>query len=499
MGAGRLSYGRPLCRRYPAKSIRKQSSFNLFGRPSFRVSFFGNLYVWGFVAVAVLSFGLRFWRLSRFDALVFDEVYFAKFAQTYLEGTASFDAHPPLGKYFIAIGIWLSTHVPLFAAFFKDSTAVAVTAKVSLFPLSYRWMNALVGGCIPLIVMGLAGTLSHWQARPQNPRFVESEQIKSKNLVFAVLAGVFVAIDGLFITESRYALINIYIVFFGLLGHWLWLQASLGVVTGFRRVLYWGLAGVALGGAIATKWNGLGYVLSLLIWELWRSRGKPSKKALFVCFTCAILLPAFTYYLVWLPYLSLTGESLGSIHATLLRFHQNLKAGGHPACSTWLSWPLLLKPIAYWYEESDGLAYTVNNMGNPLLWWLSGAAMLLLLLEQILRLKNAAPNTTSEIDNLRAYLLIGYAANWLPWLLVRRCTFIYLYMPAVVFSFMVLAWLLSEWLCAPNQHSAVKVKTIGWVILGAIALAFFFWLPLSLGSPLTPEALQSRWWLRSWI
>jgi dolichyl-phosphate-mannose-protein mannosyltransferase len=72
-------------------------------------------------------------------------------------------------------------------------------------------------------------------------------------------------------------------------------------------------------------------------------------------------------------------------------------------------------------------------------------------------------------------------------------------MPAAVFGFMVLAWLLSEWLYAPYKIFAVPVKIMGWMILAAIALAFIFWLPLSLGSPLMPEALQTRWWLRSWI
>ncbi|MGI8936375.1 MAG: phospholipid carrier-dependent glycosyltransferase, partial [Phormidesmis sp.] len=65
-------------------------------------------YPLGLIAVVGLSFGLRFWQLSRFDALVFDEIYFVKFAHAYLTGVPQFDAHPPLGKYLIAAGIWLS-------------------------------------------------------------------------------------------------------------------------------------------------------------------------------------------------------------------------------------------------------------------------------------------------------------------------------------------------------------------------------------------------------
>lgn len=464
----------------------------------------------GLIAVVSLSFGLRFWHLSRFDALVFDELYYAKFAQAYLTQTPSFDTHPPLGKYFIALGIWLSTHVPLFAPFLKGDS-VAITSDIRLFPLSYRWMNALVGSCVPLIVMGLAHTLG---SGPENPQ--KSRSSRSQRLTFGVLASAFVAIDGLFITESRYALINIYIVFFGLLGHWLWLRASLSWAAGsrLRGHGYRLLAGVALGGAIATKWNGLGYVLSLLIWELWRTRGKARKIEYFWLLPYAILVPAFIYCLIWLPHLSFTQESLRGVHLTLLSFHQELSSGGHPACAPWFTWPLLIKPIAYWYEESGGLAYTANNLGNPALWWLASAATFLLLLERGLRLirpqvrpqgasspeRSLTNNrTNNRTDNLKAYLLISYAANWLPWMLVGRCTFIYLYMPAAVFSFMVLAWLLSEWLHGRTNNALGQARTVGWVMVGAIALAFLFWLPLSLGLPLTPEELQLRWWLRSWI
>ena len=42
------------------------------------------LWFWlGMVTVFLLSATLRFWGLSRFNTLVFDEVYYAKFANNY--------------------------------------------------------------------------------------------------------------------------------------------------------------------------------------------------------------------------------------------------------------------------------------------------------------------------------------------------------------------------------------------------------------------------------
>lgn len=364
-------------------------------------------------------------------------------------------------------------------------------------------MNALVGSCIPLVVMAIAHTLYHRQS--------------AQRQTFVLLAGFFVAIDGLFITESRYALLNVYMVFLGLLGHWLWLQANVQEKNNepVRGTVYRILAGVALGGAIAVKWNGLGYVLSLLIWEaiarkIWQAAPRIIIRSLLTALICGLLIPALTYSLIWLPHLYLTGESLRGVHSSLLSFHRQLAALGHPACSRWFTWPLLIKPIAYWYETAGSQAYTVNNLGNPALWWLSGAATALFFFKQFsdiasrLRRRLAAPPTVSSpatarfgSSNLSTYWLIGYAANWLPWILVGRCTFIYLYMPAVVFSFMVLAWLLSEWIhSAPEGGSS---RMMGLAFIGVIILAALFWLPLSLGSPLSLESLQLRWWLKSWI
>ncbi|MGB3758808.1 MAG: phospholipid carrier-dependent glycosyltransferase, partial [Rivularia sp. (in: cyanobacteria)] len=109
----------------------------------------------GMIAIFVLSLALRFWGLGRFNTLVFDEVYYAKFAQNYLTQTSFFDGHPPLGKYIIAIGMWLSNYFP----FWQDT--VNVLTGVARSPWSYRWINALFGSFIPLIVAGIAYQLSY--------------------------------------------------------------------------------------------------------------------------------------------------------------------------------------------------------------------------------------------------------------------------------------------------------------------------------------------------
>ena len=58
-----------------------------------------------------LSLGLRLWGLGRWNQLIFDEIYYIPFALDYLNHTPAFDAHPPLGKYLIALGLLSLIHI----------------------------------------------------------------------------------------------------------------------------------------------------------------------------------------------------------------------------------------------------------------------------------------------------------------------------------------------------------------------------------------------------
>ncbi|MBV6625650.1 MAG: phospholipid carrier-dependent glycosyltransferase [Rivularia sp. (in: Bacteria)] len=504
----------------------------------------------GMLAVLLLSLGLRFWGLGRFNTLVFDEVYYAKFAQNYLSQNQFFDGHPPLGKYIIAIGMWLSDYFP----FWQDT--VNVLTGVARSPWSYRWINALFGSFIPLIVAGIAYQLSYRRS-------------------FAFLAGLFTACDGIFLVESRYALINQYIVIFGLLGQWL-LLIALGK-TKKQRKLYLILSGISFGAAIATKWNGLFFLIGIylnwiLAWlkqyftaqdrenstnivletdpyyistaELKNSTAtltapqRTIEKALILplqkigqlkVFTAAFylgIIPLITYSLIWIPHI-LQNSKYGfiEVHNQILSFHGRL--GGntseiHPYCAAWYKWPLLTRPIAYFYQTATNarepvsiigpplpsntgkVIYDVHAMGNPLLWWFGFAALLFLivavLLKQIiipsLQQQRLSFNSSFSVDTgIALYLLLNYAANLLPWVKVNRCVFIYHYMTAVVFAFMALAWLIDKCLRSYN----LEFRAFGLTVVLLIIIAFIFWMPIYLGLPLSADAYRLRMLFSSWI
>lgn len=504
----------------------------------------------GMIAIFLLSLALRFWGLGRFNTLVFDEVYYAKFAQNYLTQTSFFDGHPPLGKYIIAIGVWLSSYVP----FWQDT--VNILTGVARSPWSYRWINALFGAFIPLLIAGIAYQLSYRRS-------------------FSFLAGLFAACDGIFLVESRYALINQYIVIFGLLGQWLLLLALAN--TDKQRRFYLILSGISFGAAIATKWNGLFFLIGIYLnWMLgWLNKiliekdteidsknikdtvsyyvsstefsknnttlainRQTTRKTLLLplqkigqlkIFTAAFylgIIPLITYSLIWIPHL-LQNPKYGfiEVHTQILSFHGRL--GGntsnvHPYCAAWYKWPLLTRPIAYFYQTASNpnetvpiigpplpsnagkIIYDVHAMGNPFLWWFGFAAILLLfiavLIKQVIipliKDRRLFINSSFAVDTgIALYLILNYAANLLPWVKVNRCVFIYHYMTAVVFAFLALAWLIDKCL----RSYDLKYRAFGLTVTFMIIIAFVFWMPIYLGLPLSPDAYKLRMWFRSWI
>lgn len=447
-----------------------------------------------------LSLGLRLWGLGRWNQLIFDEIYYIPFALDYLNHTPAFDAHPPLGKYLIALGLWLGQWP---ADWFHWSRVIIEGQSVSL--LSGRWMNALVGATLPTLVAGLAYGLSEGYPASRRRRFM-------------VVAMVCMTLEGITLVESRLALINLYWLWFGLLGQvfWIWAQGAPGRV----------LAGMALGSAVNVKWNGAAFPLGLLLWETLqasRSGQWPWRRwGLYLA-----LIPGLTYGLLWVPHLAMAGESFGAVHQHLWAFHQTLGVQGsaHPYCSAWFTWPLMVRPIAYFYQApsaspSSTAAITIQAMGNPILWWLSTAAVLALGLAGYCGWRQGAesrttgspvtqsPLSASPITEppvtpspfaqpfaVPSFLVINYLAQWLPWLLVSRCTFLYHALGMVAFSTLALAWLVSEWL--GHRHRSHRLWA--WGLLGLITVGFLFWLPLFMGWPLAPSALARRWWLPTWI
>lgn len=426
------------------------------------------------LAIFLLSLILRFWNLSQFNLLVFDEVYYAKYANDYLIGKEFFQSHPPLSQYLIAISIWIGSHFP------ADPETINNLTGSLRSTFSYRWLNALTGSFIPPIVGAIAHQLT---------------QRKTVGLIAAFLG----SLDGLFLVESRYALNNIYLILFGLLGQLFFLLA----LRRTKKLNFLLLAGVFFGLSANIKWNGLGFLLGVVIFigiawlikifnqeqekdQLWQ---QVTNLRLADIFIALIIFPLATYSLLWIPHLLVNHQyNFLQVHQAIWSFHQKIKGNqsdAHPYCSPWYSWLVMWRPVAYYFQKDGDKIYDVHAMGNPLLWWLSTGAML----GVGRRLFNPQHRA------IALYLLSSYIANLLPWLKISRCTFLYHYMASYTFTWIALAWLLANGLQSslPNHRIAARVGII------LIILAFIHWLPIYLGIPLSLRDYYLRMIFPNWI
>jgi hypothetical protein len=240
------------------------------------------------------------------------------------------------------------------------------------------------------------------------------------------------------------------------------------------------------------------------------------------------IIPAVVYSLVWIPHLQQNPTpGFWEMQKQILGYHQHIGSGAqeHPYCSAWYTWPWMIRPVGYFFEKTGNtpnpssalgsavsattgqeLYYDVHGMGNPVLWWLSTLAIILVLSMLVLRIQAWAtvPETTADhnipfvqpVDFwIALYLIVNYAANLLPWLRVTRCTFLYHYMGSSIFAFLAIAWIVEQCL----RSYLVWLRAVGVTIIFFIFLAFLFWLPVYLGLPLSPEEFQLRMLFRSWI
>jgi dolichyl-phosphate-mannose-protein mannosyltransferase len=484
----------------------------------------------GIWLIFLVSLALRFWGLGRFNSLVFDEVYYAKFGNQFLLGKYNFYSHPPLSHYFVALGIWLGKNFSI-----GNDTVNNLTGS-TLSTFSYRWMNALIGSFVPLLVIGIAYQLTRRQS-------------------FGLIAGFLIAADGMFLVESRYALNNIYLIFCGLLGQFLLLIAL--NKEHWQRWLWLLLSGIAFGASIAVKWNGLYFLVgAYLLWAIaWLShftnRQLPSD-TLFsnsdatgspfftplprlkqlslpdISFFLGVV-PVVIYALLWIPYLNLERQqgigffaNFAQEQENIFNYHQGIKDGPkvHPYCSKWFTWPLMLRPLAYFYATARNTSeavpmakplpagvgeviYDVHAMGNPLLYLFSAIAILLLVFYFV---KNRIQGGLDRLDRrfnswVILFILLNYIINLLPWVRVTRCTFFYHYLPSSIFAILALAWIIDRWLHSWNSNLKATAITLLFLVLAA----FIYWMPIYLGLPLSVFEYRIRMlhiefrYLPSWI
>jgi dolichyl-phosphate-mannose-protein mannosyltransferase len=432
--------------------------------------------------VAVL---LRFFNLGGLPGSVFDEVYYPVFALKLLSGQEYFSVHPPIGVYLTSLSIYLHSILP-----WTDPLLVSGFDINNVDPISYRWLPAFIG--VVLVYVS----------------YLLSLQISDKKY-FALLVALFFCLDGSMLVDSRFGLINIYLVFFGFLG----LLFLFRAIKSPENLLETFLSAIFVGLALSVKWNGLGFwALSLCVlffiaitnrFEI-KIHHKWYVKNTLLCrsFCVVIAVPILIYLISWAPYFYIyEHKSFLDTHNQLLSFHSDsVDPKSHPYESKWYTWPFAQRPMGYFFEvigEGNDTDFTsVHLFPNPMLYWFGLAAVLILSGKFLMATRSFLFTRTADFTYFFMFFVVfGYFGNLLPWILVSRSTFLYHYQPSSGFAFLALAFFVSSLL----DNNKGQNRLFASIIITLILAATIYWIPLQLGISVNKDYFYQLMWFDSWI
>jgi dolichyl-phosphate-mannose--protein O-mannosyl transferase len=273
----------------------------------------------------------------------------------------------------------------------------------------------------------------------------------------------------------------------------------------------WMIVLAVSGGLLAaSKWNGLFdfFVCWLLIAATaatrWLRRpallGNPFGISLDVAIASMIVVGGALYILSYIPHFTM-GHNLVdvvSLQHEMYWYHSTLSAT-HPYASKWWQWPILQKPISYFYTDfrpanlrNDSTACCVAEilaLPNPFVWW---AGLITVPAVGIL--------AWLERNKGYALLVIAYFLQWLPWIGSPRIAFEYHFYPNLSIIVLANAIVLQRiWSWRPEE-GRYGVPRIGVAVyLAAVVGLFFFFYPILAGVHVTWDQWNARMWMRSWI
>ncbi|HEV7200054.1 MAG TPA: hypothetical protein VGO32_04540, partial [Candidatus Limnocylindria bacterium] len=167
----------------------------------------------------------------------------------------------------------------------------------------------------------------------------------------------------------------------------------------------------------------------------------------------------------------------------MARFHAGLE-GHHPYESPSWSWFLLKRPVAFWFTPDPGdypfrLYEQILSMGSPLAWWPALAVFGWLGVSWLRGNRSLAVSV----------ILVGALSAYLPWLVLsfaRSQIFLWYVLPTLPFLYAAVGVAVIRW-----RGWARGLLVVG--LAGALAGFWFFW-PIAIASPLSPDDWQLRMW-----
>jgi dolichyl-phosphate-mannose-protein mannosyltransferase len=381
--------------------------------------------------LGLATFALFALHLGRPGTIVFDEVHYVPAARAMLDFSMPMNSeHPPLAKQAIAIGM----------ALFGDG------------PIGWRAMSVVAG--VATVLGGFAILLLAFGRVP-----------------VALIGAVLVALNQMVFVQARIAMLD------GFLGAFVTCGIAALVWAGQgRSFLRLALAAILFGAATATKWAAAPYVALACLAILWSLRARPAT-ALAATFAFGTIAVA-TYFASFVPLFFHARDAFapGDLIAQQWRMldSQTQILRPHPYQSDWYSWPLMLRPIWYFYEPDAGVQRGVLLIGNPVVLW-GGLASIVAC--GVAWWRGSKPH--GALAGLWAFSLAIFAV------IPKSLGFFYYYHLSSVFVALALAAAIYRY-ATPRAQLAV---------VGAAAIAFLWFYPILSGAALPDDQAFVRWML----
>ncbi|MEM3050482.1 MAG: glycosyltransferase family 39 protein [Candidatus Bathyarchaeia archaeon] len=400
----------------------------------------------------------------------FDEVYFARTAENYLRLEQPYEwTHPPLGKLIQAAGI----------------------ALIGYSPFGWRIMGAIAATLmIPVLYILGKSLFESW--------------------IGGFTAAFLLTCDFMHFTMARMGTADTYVVLFSLTSQLFFLIYLKNVLkSGWGtsvKPLFWAVLFFALG--FATKWIVLyGFAAQLAILAALRLRevrkldgGLAGKLYAFTdppfaTVVAFMLLAILVYFLTYIPDM-LAGRSIINVlglQGGMFDYHSKLTAT-HPFSSPWWAWPLLLRPVWLYVSYLPLNAQsTIVLLGNPAVWWIGFACIIGIGIFALDKFRKAAERRINAVGLPALFILAFFFFQWLPYVLISRCTFLYHFYVNVPFLCLAAAYFISNYWA----NRWMKVAAMAYFASTVALFALFY--PVISGMPAPTSFIDSLKWLNGWV
>ncbi|MEM2082095.1 MAG: hypothetical protein QW744_07510, partial [Candidatus Bathyarchaeia archaeon] len=166
----------------------------------------------------------------------------------------------------------------------------------------------------------------------------------------------------------------------------------------------------------------------------------------------------------------------------------------HPFSSPWWAWPLLLRPVWLYVSYLPlNAKSTIVLLGNPAVWWIGFACIIGIGIFALDKFRKAAERRINAVGLPALFILAFFFFQWLPYVLISRCTFLYHFYVNVPFLCLAAAYFISNYWA----NRWMKVAAMAYFASTVALFALFY--PVISGMPASTSFIDSLKWLNGWV